>query len=71
MSTDSEKYALAQMTSTIKHMAETNKILMEIIKILTAKNAHLTSNVGHHKKQDGQATTENDYESKLYPIGYR
>ena len=64
-----ERYLLTHLTITIKQLAETNKILTEKIKTLTATNLCLTSNDGHQKKSEN-ATTGNDYESKLDPTGY-
>ena len=51
MDTNSEKYVLTELTSTIKHLAETENNLTEQIKTPTAKNARLTSNNGHQKNK--------------------
>ena len=61
MSTTSEKDVLNQLTSTIKQLAENDKILAEQTKTL---------NSGYQQKQYGQAPTGNDYESKLNPTVY-
>ena len=61
MATNSEKDLLTHLASTIKQLEDTNKIIMDKIKTLTATNTQLTSNSGHQKKQDGQTTSENDY----------
>ena len=41
MSTTIERDLLTQITSTIKHLEDTNKILMEEVKTLIATNARL------------------------------
>ena len=61
MSTTSEKDVLNQLTSTIKQLALTDKILAEQTKTL---------NIGYQQKQGGEATTGNEYESKLNPTVY-
>ena len=48
MDTTLEKYVLTQKTSTIKQLAETNKILMEEIKTLEATNVCLKVNGINH-----------------------
>ena len=48
MSTTPEKDVIAQLTSTTKHMVETDKMSTEQIKTLTATNVRLTSNGGDY-----------------------
>ena len=64
------KYVLTKITTTIKHLPETNKILTEKIRTLTGTNARLTSNGGHQEKQGGQANMGNEYEFRLDPTEY-
>ena len=61
MATTSENYLLNQITITIQNMEETNKILMEKIKTLTATNEQLTAYSGHQKGHGRQVTTGNEY----------
>ena len=69
MAKTSEKCVPTKLISTIKQLAKTDKILTEQIKTLTSKNARLTLNGRHNKKEGVQSTTVNYYKSNLNPTG--
>ena len=70
METTTEKYFLSHLTSTIKQLANINKILAEQVRTLTATNSRLTMYGGQQQQLNGQETISNDYKSKLDPTGY-
>ena len=69
MSKTSERYLISHLTSTIKNLADTDKIINEKMKALTETNARLTLNGGKQKQYSGKSTKGKNYKYKLEPTG--
>ena len=59
MAATEEKDVLSQLTSNIKYLSGTNKILTDQVKTLTETNVRLMSNGVQHQQHSGKATTGN------------
>ena len=70
MATNEKKYVLSQLTSTIKQLEDTSKILIDQVRTLTATNTRIRANRGHQPKQIGKKTTLSKYKAKIDPTGY-